>query len=316
MLTLTSFGAVPNDPSQQARAVNAVAWLDAMNAMRRVEGIEAAATLVIEGGDFYFPGPVYMSRHCIVAGEGGSANSVSRLRFPHNGAGIIVDSGTSPDDPRSNASWGKIQNLDIINEGPSSVVQRRVNWTYTPGDIVISRGNNDLMFKCTVGGTTSESLSRFDSATDGSTIEEANRTTWVTIPRADLPMKLWQPGTDYEIGDIVVSNGFDLAGQHYGDSRFVYICKAAGQSGKCDPFGSQIIDTEIQEIDCFDDYDPDDAVNSAQYGKLEHGVQFSCFLRSMLITCRPLDGRMLPFMSIRPHSMNVIDVALMPITLS
>ena len=48
--------AVPNDPSQQARAVNAVAWLDAMNAMRRVEGIEAAATLVIEGGDFYFQG--------------------------------------------------------------------------------------------------------------------------------------------------------------------------------------------------------------------------------------------------------------------
>src|SRR5262249_5321828 len=44
------------------------------------------------------------------------------------------------------------------------------------------------------------------------------------------------------------SNGFDLASQHYGDSRFMYVCTVPGRSGGEDPFGSQALDTEVKEL--------------------------------------------------------------------
>jgi hypothetical protein len=84
---ITSFGAIPDDSSQSARAANAAAWLAAMKAMGTVEA-PRANTLLITGGEFYFPGPVFMTRGCIIHGEGGSVNSISRLLFPYNGAGI------------------------------------------------------------------------------------------------------------------------------------------------------------------------------------------------------------------------------------
>jgi hypothetical protein len=238
MLSLTTFGAVPNDSSQSVRAANAAAWLAAMKAMGTAQAPKAT-TLLILGGEFYFPGPAFMTRGCIIHGEGGSVNSVSRLLFPYNGAGIVADWNTSPDDP-GRASGGKVENLDIINEGPSSIVQRRLNWKYTPGDIVISPGNSNLMFKCTVGGATIEPPSRFDNANINDTIQEANGTTWLALPKAKLTISVWQPNTQYEVGDIVVSNGFDLASQHYGDSRFTYVCTAPGRSGGKDPFGDPI----------------------------------------------------------------------------
>jgi hypothetical protein len=248
MLSLTTFGAVPNDSSQSVRAANAAAWLAAMKAMGTAQAPKAT-TLLILGGEFYFPGPVFMTRGCIIHGEGGSVNSVSRLLFPYNGAGIVADWNTSPDGP-GRASWGKVENLDIINEGPSSIVQRRLNWKYTPGDIVISPGNSNLIFKCTVGGATIEPPSRFDNANINDTIQEANGTTWLALPEAKLTISVWQPNTQYEVGDIVVSNGFDLASQHYGDSRFTYVCTAPGRSGGKDPFGSQALDThtEVKEL--------------------------------------------------------------------
>lgn len=247
MLSLTTFGAIPDDSSQAARATNAEAWLAAMKAM----GTAAAPkthTLVISGGAFYFPGPVFMTRPCIIHGEGGSVNSISKLFFPYNGAGIVADYNASPDDPGT-ASWGKIENLDIFNEGSGSIVQRRLNWRYAPGNIVISPGNEDLMFKCTAGGATMEPPSLFDNANEGDAIVEANGTTWLAIPKAELKMLLWEPNTPYDVGDIVVSNGFDLASQHYGDSRFTYVCTVSGMSGGNDPFGSQALDSEVTEFE-------------------------------------------------------------------
>jgi hypothetical protein len=246
MLSLTAFGAIPDDSSQAARATNAAAWLAAMQSM----GTAAAPkthTLVIAGGAFYLPGPIFMTRPCIIHGEGGSVNSISQLFFPYNGAGIVADHNVSPDDPGT-ATWGKIQNLDIFNEGPSSIVQRRFSWKYAPGDIVISPGNDNFMFKCTAGGATIDQPSLFDNANDGDTILEANGTTWLTIPKADLKLSLWQPNTPYHIGDLVLSSGFDLASQHYGDSRFTYVCTVAGTSSMKDPFGSQALDAEVREF--------------------------------------------------------------------
>jgi hypothetical protein len=245
-VNVTAFGAIPDDSSQSARTANAAAWLAAMQSMGTAAAPKAN-TLLISGGEFYFPGPVFMTRGCIIQGEGGSVNSVSRLLFPYNGAGIVADYNASPDDPGI-ASWGKIENLDIINEGPGSIVQRRLNWNYTPGDIVVSPGNDNLMFKCMVGGATKDPPSLFDNSNDGDTIQEANGTTWLAIPKAELTISVWQPNTQYNIGDIVVSNGFDLASQHYGDSRFTYVCTAPGRSGGEDPFGSQALDTEVKEL--------------------------------------------------------------------
>lgn len=188
-----------------------------------------------------------MTRPCIIRGEGGSVNSISKLFFPYNGADIVADYNASPDDPGT-ASWGKIENLDIFNESQSSIVQRRLNWSYAHGDIIISPGNDNLMFKCTVGGATIEPPSLFDNANDGDTILEANGTRWVAILKTELKILLWQPNTPYEVGDIVLSNGFDLASQHYGDSRFTYVCTVAGKSGGKDPFGSQALDSEVTEF--------------------------------------------------------------------
>jgi len=246
MLSLTTFGAIPDDSSQAARATNAAAWLAAMQAMGTAAAPETH-TLVISGGAFYFPGPVFMTRPCIIHGEGGSVNSISKLCFPYNGAGIVADNNASPDDPGT-AMWGKIENLDIFNEGPSSIVQRRLNWKYAPGDLVISPANDNLMFKCTAGGATIEPSSLFDNANDGDTILEANGTTWSAILKAELKILLWEPNTLYHVGDIVLSNGFDLASQHYGDSRFTYVCTVEGTSGGEDPFGSQVLDAEVTEF--------------------------------------------------------------------
>jgi hypothetical protein len=246
MLSITTFGAIPDDRSQAARTKNAEAWLAAMKAMGTVQA-PRANILLISGGEFFFPGSVFMTRPCIIQGEGGSSNSISKLTFPYNRAGIIADFDASPDDP-GKATWGKIENLDINNEGPSSIVQRRLNWKYTPGDIVISPGNNNLMFKCTVGGITIELPSRFDNANIDQTIQESNGTTWLALAKAELKISLWQPDTQYGVGDIVFSNGFDLAGRHYGDSRFTYVCTAPGTSGDQDPFGAQTLDTEVREI--------------------------------------------------------------------
>jgi hypothetical protein len=312
MLSLTAFGAKPDDSSQAARATNAAAWLAAMQYMGAEPNLRTHI-LVISGGSFYFPGSLFMARPCIIQGEGGSSNSISKLYFPYNGAGIVADLYASPDDPGP-ATWGKIENLDIFNEGSSSIVQRRLNWKYAPGDIVVSPGNDDLMFKCAVGGVTVEPSSLFDNASDGDKILEANgatsivwrklnlkyapgdivispgnndllfkcvvggatvepsavfdsasdgdtivelngttwlvlkKATWQAIPKAALKISLWQPNTPYQVGDIVLSNGFDLASQHYGDSRFSYVCTIAGTSGSgTDPFGSQDLDSYVME---------------------------------------------------------------------
>jgi hypothetical protein len=245
MLSLTTFGALPDDSSQSARATNAAAWLAAMNAMGTAAAPKAQ-TLVVSGGAFYFPGPVFMTRGCIIYGEGGSGDTVSKLFFPFNGPGIVADWQASPDDAGV-ASWGKIENLDIFNEGPVSIVQRRLNWNYTPGDLVVSPGNDNLMFKCTLGGQTVEPPSSFDSANSGDTLQEFNGTTWLAVPKAELSMSLWQANTPYAVGDIVLSNGFDLASQHYGDSRFTYVCTSSGTSGAKDPFGPEALDTEVAE---------------------------------------------------------------------
>jgi hypothetical protein len=216
-VNITSFGAIPDDPSQAARAANGAAWLAAMRAMGSQSAPNAQA-LVISGGTFHFPGPVFMTRGCIILGEGGSVNTASRLSFPFNGPGIVADWLASPDDPGT-ATWGKIENLDIINEGPGSVVQRRINWKYTPGDVVVSQGNDGLMFRCTVGGETVELPSLFDNSLDGDVIQEENGTRWLAGQKVELKLLLWQPNTEYVVGDIVFSNGFDFASQHYGDSR-------------------------------------------------------------------------------------------------
>src|SRR5262245_50055409 len=119
MLDLASFSGIPDDSSQSARATNAAAWLAAMRAMG-TSTAQRAATLSVAGGTFYFPGPVFMTHPCIIRGEGGSLNSVSKLVFPYNGPGIVADWLASPDDPGL-ATWGKIESLDIINEGASSI---------------------------------------------------------------------------------------------------------------------------------------------------------------------------------------------------
>jgi len=249
MLSLTALGAKPDDPSQAARAINARAWLAAMQAMGTAAQPKAGI-LEISGGAFYFPGPVYMTRPCIIHGEGGSQNSISELHFPYNGAGIVADYQASPDErgTATTAMWGKIENLDIRNEGPSSIVQRRHNWTYAEGHIVISPGNEELMFLCKKGGVTIDPPSVFDGANDGDTIQEGNGTTWFAKRKVALKTSLWQPNTPYQVGDIVVSTGFDLASQHYGDSRFTYACTVAGKSGGKDPFGAQALDSEVAEV--------------------------------------------------------------------
>jgi hypothetical protein len=249
---LTSFGAIPNDRSQVARKQNALAWLAAMRDMGTFE-IPRTKRLLISGGEFYFPGSVYLSRGCIVQGEGGSANTVSRMLFPFNSAGIIADypSSTRPvPDGRGFAAWGQVEHLDLINEGPSSIVQRWVGRSYTPGDFVISSGNDHVIFKCVVGGVTSEVPEQFDLAVPGDTIREANGTEWFTLAKTPdfyLKVSVWEPDAHYEVGDIVVSSGFEKGGQHYGDNRFTYICAVAGQSGATDPFGPMAPDTEYQE---------------------------------------------------------------------
>lgn len=255
-INILSLGAIPNDSSQSARAANAQAWRDAMDAMG-TPGAPVGHTLVISGGDFYFPGPVFMNRPCILQGEGGSFNSTSKLYFPYNGAGIVVASSKPGPDGPGNAQWGKIENLDIINEGPHSIVQRRLNWKYHPGDIVISTGNGGVMFLCTAGGVTVDPPAAFDSAAAGSTVQENNGTAWLALTKTPLAISVWQQDTQYHAGDIVVSGGFDLAGQHYGDSRFAYVCTVPGTSIKgADPFGSQVLDTTVAETDPGDD--PDD----------------------------------------------------------
>jgi hypothetical protein len=238
---LISFGAIPDDPSQSARTANAGAWLAAMQSMGTTQ-VPRAATLLISGGEFYFPGPVFMTRGCIIHGDGGSGGSISKLHFPYNGAGIVADWLASPDDPGF-ASLGKIANLDLVNEGPSSIVQRRLNWIYAPGDTVTSAGNDALMFRCTVGGKTVEDAVQFDRASVGGTVVERNGTAWLALAKAGLRISLWQPGTRYEVGDLVLSNGFDLGGRHYGDSRFTYVCTVTGTSGGQNPFGAEGLDT-------------------------------------------------------------------------
>jgi hypothetical protein len=106
-----------NDLSPSARLANAAAWLAAMQAIGTAE-LPRATTLLISGGEFYFPGPAFMNRPCIIRGDGGSGNSISKLFFPYNGAGIVTDWLASPDDPGF-ASGGKIENLEIVNEGPT-----------------------------------------------------------------------------------------------------------------------------------------------------------------------------------------------------
>lgn len=249
MLILTAFGAVPDDSSPAARVANATAWLAAMAEMvGPAPGLDPRGdTLVISGGEFFFPGPVFMTRGCTITGAGGSVNSFSMLRFPFNGAGIVADSMTSPDAPGS-AAWGKIENLDIFNEGPGSIVQRRPGWTYAPGDIVVSPGRDDLMFKCTFGGVTGGPQALFDDAFDGDTLVEADSgTTWLATQRTPLTISKWKPKTTYHVGDIVISTGFHRASRHYGDNRFTYVCMVEGESGEADPFGSQQLDTTVTE---------------------------------------------------------------------
>jgi hypothetical protein len=208
--------------------------------------IPRATTLLVSGGDFFFPGPVFMTRGCIVHGDGGSGGSISKLHFPYNGAGIVADWMASPDAPGF-ASLGKIANLDLVNDGPGSIALRRLNWTYSPGDTVTTSGSDALMFRCTVGGKTVADAAVFDKATAGATVVEPNGTTWLAIVKTALRISLWQQGTRYEPGDIVFSTGFDLGGRRYGDSRFTFVCTAAGTSGSQDPFGAEGLDSQVQE---------------------------------------------------------------------
>jgi hypothetical protein len=78
MLNITTFGAIPDNSSQSARTANAAAWLAAMKSMGTVQA-PRANILSISGEEFYFPGPVFMTRPCIIQGEGGSGNSISKL---------------------------------------------------------------------------------------------------------------------------------------------------------------------------------------------------------------------------------------------